>query len=511
MDAGGLAQMNYNNAAFMPSSFSGPTSGFASRGNRNTNMNRLSVAMPPKSSSPVSADGGTSPLPRATSRSHLLAGLRTAPKSPGLPASHTYHQLPGTTNHAQSHQTGFPSHMQNRAMPRSATLADLNQDQYALYTGQNLTSPDQVLAPPSIYGQQEEVDPNVLEQLQLTGQFLAQRQQQLQMQLANITAAASQLQGLNGYQQQLLVNSQQLQLQQQQQQMQMVDQAAQPSMQLMYDSATGQYQYIAAPQQQYLQRSNSPMGQSASMHNLSAASNTFEPSIPMFRAEISPPPMERPSHSNSRSDTPIEHVQPLPPPSANAFRRGHQKKNPSVSVASDKAGGLTRTTSINAFGPGGNRVGVHPIRQPRGPPGIEELIALPTANHEGSKNFAARRRRQALNNLVRAGSIRREASSSPAVSPTSESGLSLHSEAEEPGLYRRQSPIGSEVKQSSRSSLEGAGPNPASSKEKGSTFDMGHFVKQLPAHIRQPIQAQADSRRLLAANNLADKRRSVKF
>ena len=47
------------------------------------------------------------------------------------------------------------------------------------------------------------------------------------------------------------------------------------------------------------------------------------------------------------------------------------------------------------------------MRQPRGPPSLEELVAKPTSKHEGSKNFATRQRRRAVHNLVRAGNERR--------------------------------------------------------------------------------------------------------
>jgi hypothetical protein len=59
------------------------------------------------------------------------------------------------------------------------------------------------------------------------------------------------------------------------------------------------------------------------------------------------------------------------------------------------------------FGPGQARAGEHPVRQPRGPPSIEDLREKPTTKHEGSKNFATRQRRQAVGNLVRAGLGRR--------------------------------------------------------------------------------------------------------
>jgi hypothetical protein len=47
------------------------------------------------------------------------------------------------------------------------------------------------------------------------------------------------------------------------------------------------------------------------------------------------------------------------------------------------------------------------VRQPRNPPSLEELIAKPTSKHEGSKNFATRKRRRAIHSLVRAGIERR--------------------------------------------------------------------------------------------------------
>jgi len=74
MDAGGLAQMSYSS---FPSSggLGMPSSGFASRRAAGTNIKRLSFE--PKLSD--GQDNGA-PTPR-TSRSHLLAGLRTAPKS----------------------------------------------------------------------------------------------------------------------------------------------------------------------------------------------------------------------------------------------------------------------------------------------------------------------------------------------------------------------------------------------------------------------------------------------
>lgn len=130
----------------------------------------------------------------------------------------------------------------------------------------------------------------------------------------------------------------------------------------------------------------------------------------------SPP---KPSQSPAQVD-----VAPLPPPSANAFRRGHKKSssfnpgpkgqidtakanNSTLGTGMPKTAALPQTPATGTFGPGQGRAGEHPIRQPRGPPSLEELVAKPTSKHEGSKNFATRQRRRAVHNLVRAGNERR--------------------------------------------------------------------------------------------------------
>jgi len=127
-------------------------------------------------------------------------------------------------------------------------------------------------------------------------------------------------------------------------------------------------------------------------------------------------------------------VVPLPPPSANAFRRGHKKNASSLAVGAKaettdgsrttftRSVGLPTTPMTGTFGPGQARAGEHPTRQPRNPPSIEELKERPTTKHEGSKNFATRQRRQAIGNLVRAGIGRRaNRNSNDTTSPDSES------------------------------------------------------------------------------------------
>ena len=154
-----------------------------------------------------------------------------------------------------------------------------------------------------------------------------------------------------------------------------------------------------------------------------------------FRARVSSPPPQSPSPNNRSSNwrsnsppkisttPPRDEALPLPPPSANAFRTSHRKNNLSlikdaVPVASEgprtsglKSAGFPRTPMTGTFGPGQAQEGEHPVRQPRGPPSMEDLVAKPTTMFEGSKNFATRQRRSALKNLVRAGIERRGARS----------------------------------------------------------------------------------------------------
>ena len=89
-----------------------------------------------------------------------------------------------------------------------------------------------------------------------------------------------------------------------------------------------------------------------------------------------------------------------------------------------KTQSFPQTPGATGFGPGQARAGEHPIRQPRGPPPLDELKAKPTAKFEGSKNFATRTRRNAVHNLVKAGMERRRGpgSSSGSMSPVSEAG-----------------------------------------------------------------------------------------
>jgi len=532
--------MSYQNYA--SSGLGNPSSGFGGRARGVNNLKRLSVALPPKVNS-ISEDQVDNPTPR-TSRSHLLAGLRTAPKSANGPASAPYyqtqHQMTGSAPNQWS-DSRYSTY--NQAVPYTAVGTSFGQNRFVANAGQQTYAlPEQVLAPPSFYGREDEIDPTYFEQLQLTGLYLQQRQQQLQQQLANITAAANQFQGMSlntktMQQQQQLPMMQSIgrntMYGQQQQTQSPIEVPGQPGLYLVYDNTTGQYQYV---QDTGAQKAPSSFQQSQPAYNLSTASSaTYDASLPMFRAEISPPPVEHASASNSRSITPpkkagsppsvLEHVEPLPPPSATAFRRGHKKATSLAISTGNSAADGPKTSSAatfasartvvpagpmtGTFGPGNARAGEHPIRQPRGPPSLEELVALPTTKHEGSKNFATRQRRRALNSLMRAGSVRR--SFNNVDSPISESELSFQLSEDDDSPIRKQSPIGSErsVNRGSQSSLEGLGTGSAvttpASEVDGNIFDMRSFVKGLPPHVQQ---SQERRKMMLGVLNAAEKRKS---
>lgn len=435
MDTGGLAQMTYNSYA-APGGLGAPGAGFASRGKAG-GLKRLSVASPP-SIAPISENGvETNHTPR-TSRSHLLAGLRTQPKTPGHPASAPFDQTQhrfglDASKHAMQnnnfHQNG-PHTAIGAGFPNTA-------QQYSMSAGSQVYAlPEQILSPPTIdYHslQGDDIDPDYVNQLLQHELFLAQRRQQLEQQLIqlrlqgmNINSASLRQASLpqtpltpqNSYYQQQLQNGVSPVVQ---------EVPGQPGVYLVYNPLTGQTQTMVDPQaQQQGQLSNSPPPATPSSYTRSA----FNPETPTFRAEISPPAESRINPFDTRSISPPKKtpspptdVAPLPPPSANAFRRGHHKKvsslsfggmndnSPTVSEGPKSAFtrpvGFPATPQTGTFGPGNARAGEHPVRQPRGPPPLEELVAAPTQKHENSKNFASRQRRSAVHSLVKAGIERR--------------------------------------------------------------------------------------------------------
>lgn len=496
------------------------------------------MALPPKFDS-ISENQVDNPTPR-TSRSHLLAGLRTQPKTPAVPASAPY-------DHAQYQQQGFGAsqwasqgyNAYNHGIPQTATGMGYNMNnQYAPSAGrQTYSLGEQVLAPPSLYDQSEEMDPAVLQQMQMTRLYLAQRQQQLEQQLADLTASAQGM-SLNtnpqrqGFQQLSMSPPTPQNMCGQQSMQSPIEVPGQPGVYLVWNPAIQSYSY--AYDQSAHQRSNNPSTNQSSYFNGPSSYQSLTPSV-----SVTPPAIDRPGANRTRSYTPpklapahveADHVEPLPPPSSNAFRRGHKKaqslvvnphagafpngpKTASTATFGSQRSALPQPPMTGTFGPGAARAGDHPIRQPRGPPPLEELVAQPTGNLEGSKNFAARQRRRALDSLVRAGTSRRGVSRSSTGSPVSERGygLSLSEEGEDDTplsstmLARKMSPIGTEMKEKrgSQGSSDGYfGLSSASSSEGEDTF-------KLPPTPASPIAGGGDRKSMmLGVLNAAEKRRS---
>jgi hypothetical protein len=440
LDAGGLAQMTYNHHNSFASGLGVPGTGFASRG-KGTHIKRLSVA-PPSQITTIDETQQSNPTPR-TSRSHLLAGLRTAPKSPTFPTSAPPTQL-RHYGPEQSRLSAKGKVAGLRGVPHTAlgaTFPSHQQDHRGMGGQTQMYSlPEQVLAPPvlPVGGTQDDaaMDPEFYAELVATNQYLAQQQMRLQQQLINVTAAAQQLQGLNlnggmlqqqaQYVQSPLTMNTGYYNQQLQNGLQPIVQPVphQPGVYSVYNPMTGQYGYVV---------DNNPRSHSVASQTIlhTDLSHSPPPLTPTFRAEVSPPPdssmpvtayrSNSPPKSNSPSSV---NADPLPPPSENSFRPSHKKASsfamgfgeakPSapegMKSTLPKSAGFPQTSMTGTFGPGQSRAGDHPIRQPRGPPSLEELIAKPTAKYEGSKNFATRQRRAAVHNLVRAGMERRGAS-----------------------------------------------------------------------------------------------------
>lgn len=467
MNTGGLAQMSSNNFA-SHNGMGNPLGGLASR-RGGQNLKPLSFDTIKNSDNKENA----LPTPR-TSRSHLLAGLRTAPKT--STATSFGPQSPTTTAPTQQFARRHPgaSNVRGAAQdslynaPKTAYPqygAGTQQNAYQTMMNQHYTV-DQVLAPPELGMDeqlQEQMDPNLYAQLVATNMYLAEQQQRLQQQLRSVQAAAQQFQqlslnsnaGINPQvaQQQMAIYEQQQQqilrnyqqqlgaqaaVAQAQAQVQAQAQAQGQAQQFYYNPATGQY-YVdtSASAQMTSPYAEQPMTPGGFQNFQQQHYQKYQQQAP--RVQVSPPPEN--SHNGSDRQSPPKRqepqvdVTPLPPPSANAFRRGHKKASSlaplNAALAASGSGDVPlsagpRTSQFpmtpGGYGPGQARAGEHPIRQPRGPPSMDELKTKPTAKFEGSKNFAARTRRSAVHNLVRAGLERRKGTGSSAgsMSPVSE-------------------------------------------------------------------------------------------
>lgn len=486
MDTGGLAHMTYNMSFNNGGSLGVPGSGFASRG-KGSHIKRLSVphsspgqpADDPHVRSRPAAAAAAAPSPASggprSSRSHLLAGLRTAPKQQSsTPATAP---VASRMNGGGGGGGGGPAmHSAYSAFPAPQTAAargfsngnnNIDQNRSSFNNRQMYSLPEHVLAPPPVDFASDEngepIDETLYSELVSANMYLAAQQQRLQQQLASVTAAAHQFQNMNlgmspGMQQQgispgMAQNPMGFYQQQAQQGMQPVVQAVagQPGVYSVYNPMTGQQNYVvddsvqeeqefAHPQQpqntQHTQHTQQigkspPPNQSAAFR---AADYTRRPEqrrsplqAQQQQSQRSPPATSPPSKQQQQTPS-------LATPASAGFNRT-QKKPGSMAIktgvdgarnAGPRTASFPLTPATGTFGPGQARAGEHPIRQPRGPPPLEELVAKPTSKHEGSKNFATRQRRRAVHNLVRAGMERRgggggQSSSGGSVTPSSDS------------------------------------------------------------------------------------------
>ncbi|MCJ1314620.1 hypothetical protein MMC25_008302 [Agyrium rufum] len=431
LDAGGVAQMSYNQNNFN-NVLGRPNNGFASRG-KGMHLQRLSFAP----TSQIGTIDEDRPAPR-TSRSHMLAGLRTAPKSPTTaPPTQLEHRFPNEVPTYGGNRSSY----QPRAMPQTATGSQFPNTYQSRQGGMNSSlgmnhmynvQEQKILSPPTIQigdMQTNAQDQALYNQLLRQNAQLSQQQKYLQQQLLEVTAATNQQYGYNPqlqpqYAQQMMVNNGMgFYNQQLQQGLQPVVQAVAgtPGLYTVYNPMTGQTSYFL---DQNAQNDISQRQTQTAFASLDL-SHSPPPPTPTFRAEVSPPPesptrigtFRNPTPPKATPSPPQENVSPLPPPSANAFRPSHRKtlslatrsnnvgptSLDSPSTNNSKSTGFPQTPMTGTFGPGQARSGEHPLRQPRGPPAIEELLAKPTAKFEGSKNFATRQRRTALSNIRRAG------------------------------------------------------------------------------------------------------------
>jgi hypothetical protein len=287
--------------------------------------------------------------------------------------------------------------------------------------------PEHVLAPPKIEidGElSEHMDQNLYNELVATNAYLAQQQRALQQQLLTIQAATQQFGGLSlggsmtavGQQYQSPVSpTMNFYNQQFQQGMQPIVQPVSnsPGVFAVYNPMTGQSSFVVdnafqahdTTSMSHQEPVQSPLARHPGANRQQQFSPPLETSISPSTSRARSPPKSTPS--------PPQDVEPLPPPSANAFRRGHKKSlssntgfrnnNEAPKTGTPRSAGYPQTPMTGTFGPGQARAGEHPIRQPRGPPLLQELEDKPTSKYEGSKNFATRQRRRAVHDLVRAG------------------------------------------------------------------------------------------------------------
>ncbi|KAK5072869.1 hypothetical protein LTR64_000721 [Lithohypha guttulata] len=506
-DAGGLAQMTYQ-PSFNQTAIGVSGPGFASRGKGN-HIKRLSVAPPPKISTIDETQAANHCSTPRTARGHLLAGLRTAPKSATIASGN------GLENSKYA-----SAQYNNSRVPQTTTSAFFPQQAPFNAGYQQHFSPEQVLAPPALdFGHDANpMDQAYMDQLVQANAYLAQQQRDLQQQLLSVQM---QMGGLNvngmGYN-----NGIQTPISP----MNMYNQQFQQNM---------QYSVHPVPGNPGVFQVYNPMtGQSSIVYD-----NTVEQEVPSPPANIaspisnmqrrSPPVMSPPTIRSvsppKQSVSPPASVEPLPPPSANAFRPGHRKGVSSVGIKTTgewtrgngpRSAALPPTPMTGGFGPGQARAGEHPIRQPRNPPHLSDLQEKPTAKHPGSKNFATRQRRRAVHDLVKAGRDRLSDrnSNSDSGTPSSEAEFNFSVSSDDHEVLGRSGNLSSRPSSGSLAAI--GSERKEKSRERSSVGSAGSYeAKSLASDEGSPvggniIDIDSGRRRTpLLVLSSAEKRRSI--
>jgi hypothetical protein len=523
IDAGGLAQMTYQ-TPFNNSSIGVSGPGFGARG-KGSHIKRLSVAPPPKISTIDETEQLTATTPR-TSRGHMLAGLRTAPKSATVAPAQNRLSL-------ESSKYADPHYNAGSRAPQTTTSAYFPNGHGRSNTGnfQAYSHPDQVLAPPALdFPAQggDGIDQDLYDELIKTNNYLAQQQRALQQQLLSINAAAQQFGSLNignpyatGLQQfqSPVESSMSLYQQQLQQGIQPVVSPVpgSPGVYAVYNPMTGQSSYV-------VDNSLQQQEQAAQQENYNVTSPQM---APKFQRQTSDPAVPRVRSTSPPKSTPSppQDVEPLPPPSANAFRRGHRKNMSSANIKTTgewrnsttgpRSAGYVQTPMTGSFAPGHGRAGEHPVRQPKGPPHLQELEEKPTSKHEGSKNFATRQRRRAVHDLVRAGRERRNdgrQSGSGAGTPGSENEFNFSVSSDGDSVLAGSTSLTSKPSFGSlRASANGAiGSERKEKSRERTSVDSALSAKSLSSDEGY-VEVESASRKtpLLMLSSAAEKRKSV--
>ncbi|KAK6329659.1 hypothetical protein TWF696_003533 [Orbilia brochopaga] len=439
IDAGRPARMPYTMQQSYQHSNGMIGNGFASRSMADSRRNIAIPSLPTISTSlyDESKTHMLSPLPssRGSSRAQLLAGLRTAPKTP-LGTEHA-HILDGNLhddasqatpvdlnspykNQRMFSQTGVRGLASHGNMPANMARPLLLQEQLQDLTIGGFAAPPTPPASTALsYQTDGDYEAKLYADLLARNISLAQQQQLLQQMI--VSQQAQQLQKANP---------------QAHVQTSGVPSYSAPMMSpTVYSPSAARHQpshHYTPPNNQHFylsQQSRNTQG----MHQGTPVSDQTPIATPASGSQVSlssSPTTESPARTPSSRSSPSPtrgalngerpHMQktPSPPPvSLSKFRRGHKKcislsgcnnMNPAITDSGPKTS-LPRFSNVpstplnSTFGGRGD----HPIRQPRGPPALEEIVSKPSSKHEGSKNFSSRQRRRALTKLVNAGMERR--------------------------------------------------------------------------------------------------------